>query len=408
MRPSSVVASGFLIVSVCVPRVNRLVPSGPDRRVWRGGPPGSWAAGPLLARILPSKGPPCAVVPDSLLSLCSRSSWWARPNARPSRPRSRVCPPPRRRQHPRAPTPYYEAVTIDNCGFEVTFDRAPQQVVTIKSTSTEMLLALGLGDRIVGTALPGRPGARRVGRRGPRTLPSSPTTDADARRSCSRPSPTWSTPAGSRAFSADGAGAREDLADLGIASYVLAAACRSARAPRSSTCDDDVPRASTRSPVIFDVQDRPDDLVAERAEARSRRSRPDNGLGLTALWYSSGSDTPYVGGGIGAPQLVHRDSVGLHQHRRGDLDADLEPRSTGRPSSTRTPTFIVLIDADWNTAQQQDRPPGRSNPATAHLTAVKFEQLLVTLPFAVERGRRAQRVGPRRRWRTKSSSSSGP
>ena len=32
------------------------------------------------------------------------------------------------------------------------FEAAPERVVTIKSTSTEMLLALGLGDRIVGTA----------------------------------------------------------------------------------------------------------------------------------------------------------------------------------------------------------------------------------------------------------------
>ena len=43
-------------------------------------------------------------------------------------------------------------LTIDNCGTEVTLDAAPERVVTIKSTSTEMMLALGLGDRIVGTA----------------------------------------------------------------------------------------------------------------------------------------------------------------------------------------------------------------------------------------------------------------
>src|SRR5204863_462165 len=32
--------------------------------------------------------------------------------------------------------------------------------------------------------------------------------------------------------------------------------------------------------------------------------------GLTALWYSSGADIPYVGAGLGAPQLV-LDTVGL-------------------------------------------------------------------------------------------------
>ena len=43
-------------------------------------------------------------------------------------------------------------VTVDNCGTEVTFDAPPGRVVTIKSTSTELMLALGLADRIVGTA----------------------------------------------------------------------------------------------------------------------------------------------------------------------------------------------------------------------------------------------------------------
>ena len=41
-------------------------------------------------------------------------------------------------------------LTLDNCGFAVTLPAAPQRVVTIKSTATELLLALGLGDRIVG------------------------------------------------------------------------------------------------------------------------------------------------------------------------------------------------------------------------------------------------------------------
>ena len=41
---------------------------------------------------------------------------------------------------------------LDNCGVEVPVTTPPKRVVTIKSTSTEMMLALGLGDRIVGTA----------------------------------------------------------------------------------------------------------------------------------------------------------------------------------------------------------------------------------------------------------------
>ena len=49
-------------------------------------------------------------------------------------------------RHPRYP------LTIDNCGTEVTFEAAPERVVTIKSSTLELLLALGLEDRVVGTA----------------------------------------------------------------------------------------------------------------------------------------------------------------------------------------------------------------------------------------------------------------
>src|SRR5690349_21747806 len=44
------------------------------------------------------------------------------------------------------------SLTIQNCDTSVTFDAAPERVVAIKSTSVEMMLALGVGDRIVGTA----------------------------------------------------------------------------------------------------------------------------------------------------------------------------------------------------------------------------------------------------------------
>lgn len=43
-------------------------------------------------------------------------------------------------------------VSIENCGRTLTFDEAPERVVTLWQSATEMMLALGLGDRIVATA----------------------------------------------------------------------------------------------------------------------------------------------------------------------------------------------------------------------------------------------------------------
>ena len=57
-----------------------------------------------------------------------------------------------------APEPSADlAVTVDNCGTEVVFDSPPQRIVTVKSSTTELLLALGVGDRIVAQAFPDGP-----------------------------------------------------------------------------------------------------------------------------------------------------------------------------------------------------------------------------------------------------------
>ena len=45
-----------------------------------------------------------------------------------------------------------EAQELRNCGYVVEIGTPPSRIVTIKSTATDLLLALGLGDRIVGQA----------------------------------------------------------------------------------------------------------------------------------------------------------------------------------------------------------------------------------------------------------------
>ncbi|MCR4522651.1 MULTISPECIES: ABC transporter substrate-binding protein [Bosea] len=50
-----------------------------------------------------------------------------------------------------APTKY--PLTLENCRETITFNAAPKRVVAIGQTQTEILYALGLGDRLVGTAV---------------------------------------------------------------------------------------------------------------------------------------------------------------------------------------------------------------------------------------------------------------
>ena len=270
-----------------------------------------------------------------------------------------------------SPTPSVDApVTVQNCGTEVTFDTAPERVITIKSTSTEMLLALGLGDRIVGTAFQDGP------------VPDEWAKDAASLVSVSDKIPSeevvleqqpdlvysgWES-----AFSADSAGARPELATLGVNSYVSPSACQSADQPVKLTFDDvfgDIAQVAS----IFRVD--PSELLAAQQETLD--SIDKTGDGRTAFWYSSGSDTPYSGAGIGAPELV-METVGL-ENIAADVKATWAPLGWEAVVDAN-PYFIVLIDASWSSV---DKKIGvlESNPATAALDAVVNKRYLV-LPFA--------------------------
>ena len=272
-----------------------------------------------------------------------------------------------------APTPSVDAqapFTVVNCGTRVTFDAAPQRVVTIKSTATEMLLALGLGDRIVGTGFQDGPVPDQW-------ADAAATLTALADKVPSEEVVLETQPdlvyAGWESnFSAEGAGERAELTSLGVNTYVSPSACQSSGQPARLSFDD----------VFADIGEVASIFRVDATELlREQRATLDKiepiGDGRTALWYSSGEDTPYVGAGIGAPQLV-LETIGL-DNIAGDLDATWAPLSW-EAIVDADPDVIVLVDATWNSAEKKIGIL-RSNPATANLSAVINDRYLI-VPFA--------------------------
>jgi len=267
-------------------------------------------------------------------------------------------------------------LTLDNCGVETTVEAAPQRVVTIKSSTTEMLLALGLGDRIVGTAFLDGP---------------VPDTLADAAADV----PAVAEPMAEQApgaeavlglepdlvyagwesnLTADGAGDRDTLAKLGVATYVSPAACKAPEHMPDPLTFDDVFAEIAEVGEVFDAGEAAGALVAEQRDALASVTPDDRGL--TALWFSSGDDIPYVGAGIGAPQMI-MDAVGL-ENVAGDVH-DTWTSFSWEQAIDADPDVIVLVDATWNSAEQKIRRL-ESHPATARMTAVR-EGRYLTVPF---------------------------
>jgi iron complex transport system substrate-binding protein len=261
-------------------------------------------------------------------------------------------------------------VVVDNCGTEVTFDAAPERVVTIKSTSTEMLLALGLGDRIVGTGFQDGPVPEEWADAAATLTPLADKVPSEEVVLETLPDLVY---AGWESnFSAEGAGERQELTSLGVATYVSPSACQSSGQPAKLTFDhvfSDIAEVAS----IFRV-DATELIDSQRASLEGIEPLGDE---RSALWYSSGTDTPYVGAGIGAPQLV-LETVGL-ENIAGDLSATWAPFNWEAVVDA-DPDFIVLVDSPWNSA---DKKIGvlQANPATANLSAVVNGRYLI-VPFA--------------------------
>ncbi len=265
------------------------------------------------------------------------------------------------------------AVTVDNCGTEVVFESAPERVLTVKSTSTEMLLALGLGDRIVGTAFQDGPLPDHLAEAGADLASVSdklPSAEAVLGLEPDLVYSGWES-----TFTPEAAGAREELQSLGIATYVSPAACKAPEHQPDELTWDHVFAEITEVGDIFEVPDAAAELVEEQADEIAA-IEPDE-RGLTALWYSSGTATPYVGAGIGNPQLI-LETVGL-TNIAGDV-ADTWTSYSWEAVAAADPDVIVLVDSSWNSAQQK-KDLLASDPVTANLTAVRAGRYLV-VPFA--------------------------
>ncbi|MGW9631113.1 putative F420-0 ABC transporter substrate-binding protein [Agromyces sp. NPDC055520] len=269
-------------------------------------------------------------------------------------------------------------LTIDNCGTEVTFDSAPERVVAIKSSTLELLLALGLEDRVIGSAFSDGPvpEAYADAASGIDVLSDKvPSQEATLAAEPDLVFAGWESN-----LSAEGAGDRETLAKLGVASYVAPAACKGEGYMPNPLTFDEVFREFAEAGDIFGVPDAAADLVASQ-QAELGAIEP-NTEGLTALWYSSGDETPFVGAGIGAPQMIMQ-AAGL-ENIAGDVE-DTWTSMGWEAIVAANPDVIVLVDAAWNTAEQKIAHL-ESNAATAALPAVQAKRYLVVDFPATEAG----------------------
>jgi iron complex transport system substrate-binding protein len=263
------------------------------------------------------------------------------------------------------------AVTIENCGVSTTYAEPPRRVVTMNQAATELMLALGLEDRLVGTAFLDDailPAFSDAYRKVPVLARGYP-----AREALIAADPDFVFAAFSSAFTDQGIGPR---ADLGVTTYLSPSGCREPGGERASIAT--LFREIREIGRIFRVSPRAEQLVASyEADLRAIETRIGGVAGApTVFWYDAGSP-PSAGACCGMPNEILR-LVGA-ENIFSDTPGSWTSVSWDKVIE-RDPDVIVLVDAPWSSAADKAKRLS-AEPAFAGIGAVARHRF-ITIDFS--------------------------
>ncbi|MFI6577514.1 ABC transporter substrate-binding protein [Nocardiopsis sp. NPDC050513] len=272
-------------------------------------------------------------------------------------------------------------LVVENCGQEVTFDAAPQRVVSLDQGSTEILLSLGLEDRMVGTASwtdPVRENLAEANDQVPRLAEEAPTYEVVLGTE-----PDFVTASFGRHFAQGGVAERNRFADTGIETYLSPTDCDggtsiNAGGTRTNPLTvDSLYREIRELAQIFDVQSSGEELISDLEERRQAAlDGVDASDSSLAFWFAD-LRTPYIAGGLGSANLLATEAGATNAF--ADLDDDW-PATTWEAFVERDPDVIVLGDLSrerWPGDQLEEKIDFlQTDPVTRDLTAVQEERFI--------------------------------
>lgn len=270
-------------------------------------------------------------------------------------------------------------VTVNSCGVETTYEAPPTRAVTMNQAATEIMLALGLEDHMAGTAYLDDEAVLPEWQAAYESVPVI-ADEYPSQEVLFAAEPDFVFAAYRSAFGDEAAGSREQLAELGINSYLLVTSCEEASLRPEKVTFDILFGEILVIGQIFGVSERAEALVAEmQADLDNIRTVVgEENAASTIFWFDSGDDAPFAGACCGGPQMLI-EAVGAE-----NIFAEVSGSwadVTWEEVVARDPQVIVLADATWSTAQEKIDLLN-NNPAYASITAVQ-EQRFISLPFGV-------------------------
>lgn len=280
-------------------------------------------------------------------------------------------------------------LTLTSCGHEITIEKAPESVVSVGQSSTEILYMLGLADKVVGTALwinPVLPEFAEADSKVERLADNAPSFESVVGKN-----PDLVVTAYEWMIGPQGAvGTREMFDDAKIPSWIMPTECvgkdntQSMDGARTTMFDPElVYQSITELALIFNVEERGKEVVADlkaREAAAVEKAKalnlPENLSGV--FWYSSADIEidPYVAGAYGVPGWM-LSTVGA----KNIVDSAEEWPTVGWETIvTANPTFIVAAEMNRRRFPADDIAVKReflnTDPLAKEMDAVKQERIL--------------------------------
>lgn len=265
------------------------------------------------------------------------------------------------------------STTVQSCDREVTFDVPPQAAISNDVNLTEMMLVLGLADRMVGY----------TGISGWKTLDESMREGVEQLPELSSKYPTKEVLIGADAdfffagwnygMKVGGEVTPETLAPFGINVYELTESCIHIM-DKDKASIEDMYNDLTNLGAIFGVEDTAAELVeGYRTELAEFTGALETGDELRVFVYDSGEDTPFTAGRYAMPTALIEAAGGTN------IMDDFEKSwgtVTWEAVVERNPEVVVIVNYGNVTAAQK-REFMMSNPAFAELDAVKNDRFVV-------------------------------
>ncbi|MGV2915895.1 ABC transporter substrate-binding protein [Streptomyces alfalfae] len=272
---------------------------------------------------------------------------------------------------------------VDTCGTTLRVSEPPKRAIALEQNATEIMLSLGLADRMAGASY--------------QTDPVLPALAADYKKVpvladryanheatlAKEPDFLYSTLAS--AYADEAAGPRAGWKHLDVPAYLSVHDCenpeQSPREVRFDAIFDEIEDIAT----IFGVRQRGEKVVAGlRARLdRAVHAIPD-GIDADLMWYYSGTTTPYIAGHGGLPSTVG-ELTGL-DNAFDDIPQKW-PEGNWEDIAERDPEVIVLADltrGGKGDSAEAKKKFLRSHPVTSRLRAVRENRFIVVPGSAMD------------------------